>query len=63
VELYRSLPAGELAIIPHASHGVLVEKPELCARLITDFLRPDKPATLAPVRRATGLGPHTGPIS
>jgi pimeloyl-ACP methyl ester carboxylesterase len=63
VELYRSLPAGELAIIPHASHGVLVEKPELCARLITEFLRPDKPATLAPVRRATGLGPHTGPIS
>jgi len=52
VELYRSLPAGELAVVPHASHGVLVEKPELCASLIDDFLRDDKPETFAPIRRA-----------
>lgn len=52
LELYRALPAGELAVVPHASHGVLVEKPDLCAALITEFLRPDKPDTFAPVRRA-----------
>jgi pimeloyl-ACP methyl ester carboxylesterase len=52
LELYRALPAGELAVVPHASHGVLVEKPDLCRDLIVEFLRPDKPATFAPVRRA-----------
>jgi pimeloyl-ACP methyl ester carboxylesterase len=52
VELYRALPVGELAVVPHASHGVLVEKPDLCRDLIREFLRPDKPATFAPVRRA-----------
>ncbi|MFE7629431.1 alpha/beta fold hydrolase [Kocuria sp. NPDC057446] len=54
VAAYRALPQGELAVVPHASHGVLVEKPELCARLITDFHTADKPATLAPRRRRTG---------
>ncbi len=54
IELYRALPAGELAIIPHASHGVLVEKPDLCRDLIEEFLRPDKPDTLAPLRRRPG---------
>ena len=52
VELYRALPAGELAVVPHASHGVLVEKPDLCRDLIVEFLRPDKAETFAPVRRA-----------
>lgn len=52
VALYRAVPQGELAVIPHASHGVLVEKPLLCAELITDFLRTDRPDTFAPVRRA-----------
>jgi pimeloyl-ACP methyl ester carboxylesterase len=51
LELYRALPAGELAVVPHASHGVLVEKPDLCRDLIVEFLRPDKPPTIAPVRR------------
>ncbi|WP_298585557.1 alpha/beta fold hydrolase [uncultured Kocuria sp.] len=54
VALYRALPHGELAVVPHASHGVLVEKPQLCARLITDFHAADKPATLAPRRRRPG---------
>ncbi|ASD22808.1 alpha/beta hydrolase [Cryobacterium sp. LW097] len=52
VELYRALPAGELAVVPRASHGVLVEKPDLCRDLIVEFLRPDKPDTFAAVRRA-----------
>ncbi|MEF2977327.1 alpha/beta fold hydrolase [Subtercola sp. YIM 133946] len=52
IALYRALPQGELAVVPHASHGVLVEKPELCADLIREFLRIERPATFAPVRRA-----------
>ena len=52
VSLYRALPQGELAVIPHASHGVLVEKPELCSSMITAFHVSDKPATYAPIRRA-----------
>ncbi|MFI7743894.1 alpha/beta fold hydrolase [Kocuria rhizosphaericola] len=54
VAMYRALPRGELAVVPHASHGVLVEKPQLCARLITDFHAADKPATFAPRRRRPG---------
>lgn len=55
VELYRALPAGELAVVPHASHGVLVEKPDLCRDLIVEFLRSDKPETFAPVRRGPSV--------
>ncbi|MHC5557889.1 alpha/beta fold hydrolase [Kocuria sp. U4B] len=51
VAMYRALPHGELAVVPRASHGVLVEKPGLCARLITDFHATDTPATFAPIRR------------
>lgn len=51
VATYRALPRGELAVVPHASHGVLVEKPQLCARSITDFHSAGKPATFAPRRR------------
>lgn len=41
IELYRSLPDSELAIIPGTSHGLLVEKPTLCNTLIIDFLTTD----------------------
>ena len=41
VELYRSLPDAELAIVPGTSHGLLVEKRELCNTMIVDFLRGD----------------------
>nr|WP_231368852.1 alpha/beta hydrolase [Frigoribacterium sp. CG_9.8] len=52
VSFYRALPQGELAVVPHASHGVLVEKPELCSSMITAFHGSDKPATYAPIQRA-----------
>ncbi len=52
IELYRSLPDGELAIIPGTSHGLLVEKPTLCNTLIIDFLETDPVPTMAPIRRA-----------
>ncbi len=50
--LYEALPAGQLAVVPGASHLVLVEKPELVNQLILEFLRADgPPATLMPARR------------
>ena len=51
VELYRSLPAGELAVVPGTSHGLMVEKPELVNGLILDFLTLPPTPTYAPVRR------------
>jgi pimeloyl-ACP methyl ester carboxylesterase len=52
LELYRSLPDAELAVVPGTSHGLLVEKPALCNLLITEFLARDAVPTLAPIRRA-----------
>jgi pimeloyl-ACP methyl ester carboxylesterase len=52
IELYRSLPDSELAIIPGTSHGLLVEKPKLCNTIIIDFLTTDPVPTMAPIRRA-----------
>jgi pimeloyl-ACP methyl ester carboxylesterase len=51
-EMYRSLPDGELAVVPGTSHGLLAEKPDLCHLLITDFLTSDPVQTFAPIRRA-----------
>lgn len=52
VDLYRSLPDAELAVVPCTSHGLLVEKPELCNMVITEFLIKDPIQTFAPIRRA-----------
>ncbi|MGH2726979.1 MAG: alpha/beta fold hydrolase [Actinomycetota bacterium] len=52
VELYRAVPDGELAIVPGTSHGLLVEKPDLCNKIMVDFLTLDPVPTLAPIRRA-----------
>jgi pimeloyl-ACP methyl ester carboxylesterase len=51
-ELYRGLPDGELAVVPGTSHGLLVEKPELCNTMILDFLMNDPVRQMAPIRRA-----------
>jgi pimeloyl-ACP methyl ester carboxylesterase len=51
VEMYRALPDGELAVVPGTSHGLLVEKLELCNQIILDFLEGEAVATLAPIRR------------
>ncbi|MBA3292827.1 MAG: alpha/beta hydrolase [Geodermatophilaceae bacterium] len=53
VEMYRGLPDAELAVVPGTSHGLLMEKPDMCHQLITDFLSQDPVATLAPIRRAS----------
>jgi pimeloyl-ACP methyl ester carboxylesterase len=52
VEMYRSLPDAELAVIPGTSHGLLHEKPGLCNTTIVEFLTADPIPTIAPVRRA-----------
>ena len=52
VEMYRSLPDSELAVVPGTSHGLLVEKPALCNLIITEFLTKDAVQTFAPIRRA-----------
>jgi pimeloyl-ACP methyl ester carboxylesterase len=52
VEMYRALPDGELAVVPGTSHGLLVEKPELCNTLVLDFLTRDPVPQMAPIRRA-----------
>jgi pimeloyl-ACP methyl ester carboxylesterase len=53
ITLYRALPDAELAVIPGTSHGLLVEKPDLCNTMIVDFLTNDPIATFAPIRRAS----------
>jgi pimeloyl-ACP methyl ester carboxylesterase len=51
--LYESLPAGQLCVVPRASHGLPLEYPEETARNVLSFLAADlPPATLMPVRRA-----------
>ncbi len=52
LELYRSLPDAELAVVPGTSHGLLVEKPALCNLLITEFLARDPVPTFALIRRS-----------
>lgn len=53
ITLYRALPHAELAVIPGTSHGLLVEKPELCNTMIVDFLTTEPVPTFAPIRRAS----------
>lgn len=51
LEIYRGLPNAQLAVIPGTSHLLLHEKPELCARLVMDFLTDSRVSTLMPIRR------------
>lgn len=37
--LHESLPDAQLAIVPGTTHGLFGDKPELCNRLVIDFLR------------------------
>ncbi len=52
IDFYRAVPDGELAVVPGTSHGLLVEKPNLCNKILVDFLTLDPIATFAPIRRA-----------
>jgi len=50
--LYRGLPDAQLAVVPGTSHLLLHEKPELCTRLVGDFLTGAPVPTWMPIRRA-----------
>jgi pimeloyl-ACP methyl ester carboxylesterase len=51
--LYEALPAGQLCIVPRASHGLPLEQPDETARIVLGFLAADLPPdTVMPVRRA-----------
>lgn len=56
IRMYEALPDGELAILPRSTHGLIVEKPALLARLIRDFHAPDKGDGVAPIRRTASSG-------
>jgi pimeloyl-ACP methyl ester carboxylesterase len=49
--MYRGIPDAELMVVPGTSHGLLVEKPDLCNKVILEFLIEDPVATMAPIRR------------
>jgi pimeloyl-ACP methyl ester carboxylesterase len=49
--LYRGIPDSELAVVPGTSHTLLLEKPALCVRLVTEFLTADPVPTLVPIGR------------
>lgn len=51
VALYRALPRAEFAVIPGTSHGLLVEKPDLCNGLFVEFLCNEPVPTVAGIRR------------
>ena len=38
VAMHRGLADAQLAVVPGASHGLLVEKPALCNAMILEFL-------------------------
>lgn len=52
IELYRTIPDSQLAIVPGTSHALIFEKPELVNRLVLDFLENDPSPTMMPFRRA-----------
>lgn len=53
IALYRALPDGHLAVVPGASHLLLHEHPELCTRLVEDFLRGKRGPRLMPMSRGS----------
>lgn len=57
ISYYRAIPDAELAVVPGTSHGLLVEKPQLCNRILVDFLCNEPVSTLAPIRRRTASPP------
>jgi len=63
LELYRNLRDGQLAIVPGTSHLLLHEKPELCAKLVTDFLTASPAPTKMSIRRAAPLSAATAPVT
>ena len=55
-ELYRAIPNAQLAVVPGASHAVLMEKPELLNLVVLDFLEHEPAPTMLPIRRSAPGG-------
>ncbi len=51
--LSRTIPNAELAVIPGATHMLLMEKPALCNAMMLDFLTKPPAPTFMPIRRAS----------
>ncbi len=51
IAMYRAIPDAELMVVPGTSHGLLVEKPDLCNDVILTFLTTDPVPTMAPISR------------
>jgi len=52
VELYESLPNGQLSVVPATSHVLPLEQPDVVANIVLRFLAaPVPPQTMMPVRR------------
>jgi pimeloyl-ACP methyl ester carboxylesterase len=52
VELYESIPLGQLAIVPATSHKFIKERPALAQLLMREFLEDlSYPVTRMPMRR------------
>lgn len=52
VALYRGIPGAQLAVVPGTSHVLVVEKADLVAQLVLDFLGSGPVETILPIRRA-----------
>lgn len=50
--MYRNIKGSELAVVPGTSHALIIEKPDLCNRILLDFLTKDPAPTFMPIRRA-----------
>lgn len=50
--MFESLPRGQLAVIPGASHAAPIEKPALVNSMVLDFLADSTPNRMVPVRSA-----------
>jgi pimeloyl-ACP methyl ester carboxylesterase len=50
--MYRALPQAQLAVVPNASHLLLVEHPGLIRDMVATFLGTQPSPTLMPIRRA-----------
>jgi pimeloyl-ACP methyl ester carboxylesterase len=51
LQIYRTIPDAELAVVPGTSHVLIMEKPDLVAGLVLDFLTTEPVATRIPIRR------------
>ncbi|MGI5321214.1 alpha/beta fold hydrolase [Actinomadura nitritigenes] len=52
IALYRALPTAELAVLPNASHLLLMEHPETVRAMVRTFLTTDPAPTYMPISRA-----------